>query len=124
MRFAAITLIGFTTLIAAADTASARDGCGRGRAWNGYACVPDPYYAPPPPPPITGPYYRPGYGGGYGGYYEPPCDPGKHRAIVNGNSQCVYGHGGYRQGRYHGRYAPPCEPGKQRVIVNGNSQCR
>ncbi len=121
MRLGPITLIGLATLIAAADTASARDGCGRGRAWNGYACVPDPYYAPPPPP-VTGPYYRPGYGR----YYEPPCEPGKHRAIVNGNSQCVYGYGGgYQRGGY-GRYygEPPCEPGKHRVIIRGNSQCR
>lgn len=57
MRFAAITLVGLMALAASAELASARDGCGRGRYWNGYTCAPDPYYAPP----VVGP----GYGGGY-----------------------------------------------------------
>ena len=68
------------------------------------------------------------------GYHQPPCEPGKQRVIINGNSQCRYpweirGRSQYRgyDDRYSGRRAyrqPPCEPGKQRVNINGNSQCR
>jgi hypothetical protein len=51
MRLAALALIGSIVLLAPLQPASARDGCGRGYAWNGYACVPV----------AAGPYYRPGY---------------------------------------------------------------
>jgi len=61
MRLGALGLIGIAALTASIETGSARDGCGRGLAWNGYACVP--YHQPTPP--IIGPNYRPGYGGGY-----------------------------------------------------------
>jgi len=61
MRFGALALIGIVALAASGDAASARDGCGRGLAWNGYACVP--YQAPRPAPD----------GGCYGptGVYDP-----------------------------------------------------
>lgn len=63
----AMGIVGFVSLSTAAD---ARDGCGRGFYFNGYACVPS---APPPPPP--GSYYGGGGGYGWGGpppvYYQP-----------------------------------------------------
>src|SRR5262245_61048833 len=65
---------------------------------------------------------------------EPPCEPGKVRVIVRGNSQCRYP-GEMRGGGVSRPYyddpgprgygpEPPCEPGKRRVIIRGNSQCR
>jgi hypothetical protein len=103
MRYGALTLVGLAALAASIDTASARDGCGRGRAWNGYACVPDPYYQPPPPPPgYGGGYYgggggyqRPGYGGGYGGGYHQPVNPGDLGPQTNRGQDC-YNVGGQR----------------------------
>lgn len=68
--------------------------------------------------------------------WEPPCEPGKVRVIVRGNSQCRYpgearggrDYGyrdyGYRDRGYYGGGLPPCEPGKRRVIIRGNPQCR
>lgn len=63
------------------DTAMARDGCGRGYYWNGYACVQE-YYAPPPPTYYqpqpyyqAQPYYQPQPQYGYG-YRQPhSCPP-------------------------------------------------
>lgn len=64
MRRFLTVLLGCAAIAAIAEPAAARDGCGRGFAWNGYACVPmqapAPYYAPGYGP-------GPGYGGGYGG---------------------------------------------------------
>jgi hypothetical protein len=56
MRRMILLLTAIAGLVAvAAEPASARDGCGRGYAWNGYRCV-------AVAPPIVGPnYYRPGY---------------------------------------------------------------
>jgi hypothetical protein len=59
MRVIALGL-GFAGLLCAVpDLASARDGCGRGLYWNGYACVQE-YYAPPPQTyyPAPAPYYE------------------------------------------------------------------
>src|SRR4051794_21902190 len=67
MRYGVFAIIGIAALAISTDTASARDGCGRGMAWNGYGCVPA--YAPP----YGGGYYRPGYGGG--GYGHGPMGP-------------------------------------------------
>jgi hypothetical protein len=51
MRFLAILLLGLAALAALPGEALARDGCGRGWYWNGYACVPTgtPRYRTPPP---------------------------------------------------------------------------
>jgi hypothetical protein len=96
MRLSALSLIGITSLLAAAEPASARDGCGRGNYFNGSACVQQPYYEPQPQ------YYEPrvqiyqqpyGYGGGYRQYGRQP----------------YVGHGGNCPNGYtvqHGR----CEP--------------
>jgi hypothetical protein len=90
MRLSALSLIGITALLAAAEPASARDGCGRGNYFNGRACVQQPYYEPQQQ------YYEPqiyqqrSYG--YGGYRQP-----------------YVGHGGNCPNGYtvqHGR----CEP--------------
>ena len=78
-------------------------------------------------------YYR-----GYG--WEPPCEPGKHRVIIRGNSQCRYpgeargyrgyeAYGSYRDYGYRGRVmgrgpSAGCPPGRVRVWDGSNGQCR
>jgi hypothetical protein len=60
-------LLGIAALgaIAIATTADARDGCGPGRYYNGYRCVPEPFYEPQPR------YYAPQQR-----YYGPQHDSG------------------------------------------------
>jgi hypothetical protein len=50
MRYATIAMLRLAALTSIAGDAQARDGCGRGLFWNGYACVPEAprYYAPQP----------------------------------------------------------------------------
>jgi len=67
MRRIAVAVLSLATLMSFADFAQARDGCGAGRFYNGYRCVP-----------MRGPAYGPGpgyYGPGPG--YGPP--PGAYR---------------------------------------------
>ena len=132
-------------LVAAASVttlsfAEARDGCGRGWFWNGRACVQQDYDDGPPQ---YRPQYESGYHGPRGYGYEPPCEPGKRRVIINGNSQCRYpgealggGGGGYRGYHDNGggrRYHPNvigegprfgCAPGQVRVVDGSNGSCR
>jgi hypothetical protein len=89
MRFSALSLIGITALLVAAEPATARDGCGRGMAWNGYACVQRAYQAP-----VVQFYREPSYGAyGYSGGYQ-------RQNVVRGG-QCPRGYT-----IQHGR----CEP--------------
>ena len=68
---------------------------------------------------------------------EPPCEPGKVRVIIRGNSQCHYpgemrGARGYRDyDRAYGRGrvlgegpSVGCPPGRVRVWDGSNGQCR
>jgi hypothetical protein len=78
-------LIGIAALGAIATAADARDGCGRGLYYNGYRCVPEPYYYGPPdryyappqrfygPPVERAPSFQFDFGGGDDGRrYSPP----------------------------------------------------
>jgi hypothetical protein len=84
MRFATLALTGFAALAVCPETAAARDGCGRGLAWNGYACVPDSYYQPrapqPTPPPGYGGDLRPG---------QPQSTGGRRPGTVLGHGEAV-----------------------------------
>jgi hypothetical protein len=66
-------LAGAVSLSAAAD---ARDGCGRGYHFNGYACVPS--YGPPPQPYWSGQ----GWGGPPPGRYYAPSVPNYYGNVV------------------------------------------
>jgi hypothetical protein len=87
LRSLAIASLSMAALVSAAELAQARDGCGPGRFYNGYRCVPmggygggyyddGPRYYRPAPPPM---YYGggPRYGGGGSIYIDP-----------NGRPQC------------------------------------
>lgn len=66
-----ISLIAGLAVMAISTAAEARDGCGRGYYFDGYACRPERYYRPPPPgyyPPPPDRYGPPPR------YYEPPRD--------------------------------------------------
>ena len=89
MRRIAVAALSLAALMSFADLAQARDGCGAGRFYNGYRCVP-----------MRGPgpaYYGPGpghFGPGPGpGYYGPP--PGAYRGgrgiylDYNGQPNCT-----------------------------------
>ena len=67
-RIAIMALTIVAALAATSELATARDGCGNGRYWNGYRCagVGVRYYAPRP-------HYQPNYGYGYG---RSRCAPG------------------------------------------------
>lgn len=73
-------LAGFGAALAVPAPAEARDGCGRGWYFDGYACRPqqsrEPGYGG----------YGPGYGGPPRGYYEPA--PPRRRG---GHDQPIYG---------------------------------
>jgi hypothetical protein len=104
MRFGALTLIGFAVFAAAVDAASARDGCGRGLAWNGRACVQDPSYQPRAAP-------QPARPSGWGGDLQP---------------NQPYPNGGQRPGTIlgHGE-AAGCVASFSRVVeANGGTACR
>jgi hypothetical protein len=62
MRLLTIAALGLAALTATASVTQAADGCGRGRYYNGYRCV---------PMRDVGPTVRIGPGPGYGGYYRP-----------------------------------------------------
>ena len=79
-------LLAVATLAVASTAAEARDGCGRGLYFDGYRCVREPYYGPPP-----GRYYGPPPER----YYGPPRDEGP---VLR------FDFGGGRDDR---RYAPP-----------------
>ncbi len=68
MRAFVAAILSVAALTALPQIADARDGCGRGWYFNGYACRPE--------RPVYGPGYRPGYGPGYGpppgAYYDRP----------------------------------------------------
>lgn len=89
MRSIVCVLIALTTVATAVESASAEDGCGRGRYYNGYRCAPidsQDYYGPPgyggrPPP---GDYYPRGPRGGYG----PPPEYNKDCYTVRGRRIC------------------------------------
>ncbi len=61
MRVVLMGALALASTMMLANTAEARDGCGRGFYFNGVRCAPmryapPPYYMPPPPPP---PRYAP-----------------------------------------------------------------
>lgn len=58
--------------LAGSTVAEARDGCGRGYYYDGYACRPERHYRPPPP----GYYPPPDRYGPPPRYYEPAPAPG------------------------------------------------
>jgi hypothetical protein len=97
MRACALAL-GVISLIACADSALARDGCGRGMAWNGYACVPAAYRPAPAPPPPT--YY-------YGGRNHVLTN---RYGLPGGN---IIGHGA----------AVGCGPSQSRIVQPGGTAC-
>lgn len=74
--FRAALLLGLAAFAAVPSAAQARDGCGPGWYYNGYACVPQrgPGYGPPPG---YGPGYGPprGYDRGYGGAPRSRANP-------------------------------------------------
>ena len=57
MRQLAILVLSVSALAATGDLASARDGCGAGRYYNGYRCVPMVEYGPRPYEYVQRPYY-------------------------------------------------------------------
>lgn len=79
-----IGLIVGVAALAGSTVADARDGCGRGYYFDGYACRPERYYRPPPPryyeepppryyggpPPSSG--FQFNFGGGDDRRYAPP----------------------------------------------------
>lgn len=79
-----IGLIVGVAALAGSTVAEARDGCGRGYYFDGYACRPERYYRPPPPryyeepppryyggpPPSSG--FQFNFGGGDDRRYAPP----------------------------------------------------
>jgi hypothetical protein len=103
---AGIGLLVAIAALAVSMVAEARDGCGRGYYFDGYACRPERYYRPPPgyypPPPPR--YYDepPRYYEPPRRYYGPPPDEGSVFQFNFG-------------GRDERRYAPPvrgrCQPG-------------
>lgn len=99
---AGITLLVGIAALALSTAAEARDGCGRGYYFDGYACRPERYYRPPPPgyyPPPPPRYYdEPPRR-----YYGPPPDEGSSFQFNFGS-------------REERRYAPPVRGRDGRLI--------
>ena len=95
-----LLLFGIAASLAISPAAEARDGCGRGFYFDGYGCVRQPYYGPPP-----------------GAYYAPP--PGYYGPAPGPTIQFNLGGGGNDR-----RYAAPVRGHCQRGFTVQDGLCK